>query len=221
MRMWPRQVAVLAPEGFLEAAVSENVFAGNAMNRRVVYQYGFPPARSEGRGRRRPGQSLPLGTITLIAPTDMISQTGETRVIDGVEMEFQMVSGTEAPAEMTVYFPQFKALDSAEIACPLLHNILTLRGAQSATQEMGKSLNEAIALYGDKTEVVLAQHNWPSWGQENVVAFLANQRDLYEYLHDQTLRLTNHGYTGIEIAEMLKLQPAWISSGTPTTTTAL
>ncbi len=147
-----------------------------------------------------------MGSITLIAPTDIVSRTGETRVIDGVEMEFQMVSGTEAPAEMTIYFPQFKALDSAEIACPLLHNVLTLAGAQVRDpKKWAKSLDEAIALYGDKTEVVLAQHNWPRWGQENVVEYLANQRDLYEYINDQTLRLLNHGYTGIEIAEMLKL----------------
>ena len=201
------KVAVLAPEGFMEAAVSENVFAGNAMNRRVSYQYGLLlPHGAKGEVDVGLGKAYPTGTSTLIAPTDIISKTGETRVIDGVQMEFQMVSGTEAPAEMTIYFPQFKALDSAEIACPLLHNILTLRGAQVRdAKKWATSLNELIALYGDKTDVVLAQHNWPKWGQENVVSFLANQRDLYEYLHDQTLRLTNHGYTGTEIAEMLKL----------------
>ena len=201
------KVAVLAPEGFMEAAVSENVFAGNAMNRRVSYQYGLLlPHGAKGEVDVGLGKAYPTGTSTLIAPTDIISKTGETRVIDGVQMEFQMVSGTEAPAEMTIYFPQFKALDSAEIACPLLHNILTLRGAQVRdAKKWATSLNELIALYGDKTDVVLAQHNWPKWEQENVVEFLANQRDLYEYLHDQTLRLTNHGYTGTEIAEMLKL----------------
>ena len=201
------KVAVLAPEGFMEAAVSENVFAGNAMNRRVSYQYGLLlPHGAKGEVDVGLGKAYPTGTSTLIAPTDIISKTGETRVIDGVQMEFQMVSGTEAPAEMTIYFPQFKTLDSAEIACPLLHNILTLRGAQVRdAKKWATSLNELIALYGDKTDVVLAQHNWPKWEQENVVEFLANQRDLYEYLHDQTLRLTNHGYTGTEIAEMLKL----------------
>ena len=180
---------------------------GNAINRRVSYQYGLLlPHGAKGEVDVGLGKAYPTGTSTLIAPTDIISKTGETRVIDGVQMEFQMVSGTEAPAEMTIYFPQFKALDSAEIACPLLHNILTLRGAQVRdAKKWATSLNEAIARYGDKTEVVLAQHNWPKWGQENVVSFLANQRDLYEHLHDQTLRLTNHGYTGIEIAEMLKL----------------
>ena len=117
-----------------------------------------------------------------------------------------IVSGTEAPAEMTIYFPQFNALDSAEIACPLLHNILTLRGAQVRDAKLwATSLDNAIARYGDSIDVVFAQHNWPRWGQENVITYLANQRDLYEYLNDQTLRLLNHGYTGIEIAEMLEL----------------
>lgn len=201
------KVKVLAPEGFIEAAVSENVFAGNAMSRRTLYQYGtLLPRGEKGQVDVGLGKAYPLGTSTLIAPTDIISKTGETRVIDGVEMQFQMVSGTEAPAEMTIYFPQFKALNAAEIACPLLHNILTLRGAQVRdAKKWAAVLNELIALYGDKTDVILAQHNWPKWGQANVVEFLANQRDLYEYLHDQTLRLTNHGYTGIEIAEMLKL----------------
>ena len=200
-------VAVLAPEGFMEAAVSENVFAGNAMNRRFAYQYGvLLPRGEQGQVDNGLGKINPLGAITLIAPTDIVSVTGETRTIDGVEMEFMMVSGTEAPAEMTIYFPQFNALDAAEIACPLLHNILTLRGAQVRDPKLwANSLNDAISRYGDTVEVVFAQHNWPHWGQENVVSFLAGQRDLYEYLNDQTLRLLNHGYTGAEIAEMLTL----------------
>ena len=200
-------VAVLAPAGFMEAAVSENVFAGNAMNRRFSYQYGVLLPRGEfGQVDNGLGKVNPLGAITLIAPTDTVAETGETRTIDGIEMEFMMVSGTEAPAEMTIYFPQFNALDAAEIACPLLHNILTLRGAQVRDAKLwATSLDNAIARYGDSLEVVFAQHNWPRWGQENVINYLANQRDLYEYLNDQTLRMLNHGYTGIEIAEMLQL----------------
>ncbi len=117
-----------------------------------------------------------------------------------------MVSGTEAPAEMTIYFPQFKALDSAEIACPLLHNILTLRGAQVRdAKKWATSLNEADRVVRRQDRRGPGPAQLAELGQENVVAFLANQRDLYEYLHDQTLRLTNHGYTGTEIAEMLKL----------------
>ncbi len=201
------KTVVLAPDGWLDAVVSENVFAGNAMARRASYQYGmFLPHGATGQVDSGLGKGNSNGTGSLIAPTDIISQTGETRVVDGVEMVFQMVSGTEAPSEMTVYFPQFKVLNAAEIACPLLHNILTLRGAQVRDAKLwAQSLDELIALYGDKTDVVLAQHNWPTWGQENVLEFLADQRDLYEYLHDQTLRLLNQGYTGSEIAEVLKL----------------
>ena len=201
------EVAVLAPDGFMEAAVSENVFAGNAMTRRSIYQYGLLlPRGVTGQVDNGLGKANPLGEVTLIAPTDIVSVTGETRTIDGVEMEFMMVSGTEAPSEMTVFFPQFNALNAAEIACPLLHNILTLRGAQVRDAKLwASSLNEAIARYGDAAEVVFAQHNWPRWGNENVLTFLADQRDMYQYLNDQTLRLINHGYTGIEIAEMLTL----------------
>jgi len=201
------KVQVLAPEGFLEAVISENVYAGTAMNRRAGYQYGvLLPRGFLGLVDSGLGKTSAMGSMTLIPPTDIISKTGETRTIDGVEMEFQMVSGTEAPAEMTLYFPQFKMLDSAEIACPLLHNVLTLRGAQVRDpKKWAACLNEDIALYGDKTEVIIAQHNWPRWGQENVVSYLANQRDLYEFINDQTLNLINKGYTPIEIAEMIQL----------------
>ncbi len=201
------EVTVLAPEGFLEAAVSENVYAGTAMSRRASYQYGlFLPPGELGQVDNGLGKRNPAGSITLIAPTDIIYSTGEGRTIDGVDIEFQIVSGTEAPAEMTLYFPQFKALDAAEIACPLLHNILTLRGAQVRDARLwSQSLDELITRYGGEVEVVLAQHNWPRWGQENVVELLANQRDLYKFINDQTLRLINHGYTPIEIAEMIQL----------------
>ncbi|MCX5971329.1 MAG: MBL fold metallo-hydrolase, partial [Coprothermobacterota bacterium] len=201
------KIQVLAPEGFLEAAVSENVYAGTAMSRRASYMYGFLLPRGElSQVDSGLGKTSAIGSITLIPPTDIVSKTGETRTIDGVEILFQMVSGTEAPAEMTLYFPQFKVLDAAEIACPLLHNILTLRGAQVRdAKKWAACLNEDIALYGDKTEVVIAQHNWPRWGQESVVNYLANQRDLYEFINDQTLNLINKGYTPIEIAEAIKL----------------
>jgi alkyl sulfatase BDS1-like metallo-beta-lactamase superfamily hydrolase len=121
-------------------------------------------------------------------------------------MVFQLVPDTEAPAEMTIYFPRFRVFDSAELACDTLHNLLTLRGAQVRdANRWSRYLNEAIALYGDKIDVVIAQHNWPKWGRERVIHFLKSQRDLYKYIHDQTLRLMNQGYTGTEIAEMLEL----------------
>jgi alkyl sulfatase BDS1-like metallo-beta-lactamase superfamily hydrolase len=200
-------VRVIAPDGFLEYAASENVFAGAAMGRRSVYWYGtLLPKGEQGHVDCGLGKANPSGTRTLIPPTDTIRESGETRSLDGVEIEFLLVSGTEAPAEMTLYFPQLKALDSAEIACPLLHNILTLRGAQVRDAKLwAQSLSRLIERYGDNSEVILAQHNWPCWGKDRIVSFLEDQRDLYEYLHDQTLRLINQGFTGIEIAEMLRL----------------
>ena len=200
-------VDVLAPEGFLEAVISENVTAGTAMTRRASYMYGlFLPVGERGLVDVGLGKAQSMGTVGLIAPTDTVSETGERRFIDGVEIQFQMVSGTEAPSEMTLYLPQFKVLDSAEIACPMLHNVLTLRGAQVRDpKKWAASLNEIIALYGDKTDVLIAQHNWPRWGQEDAVQLLADQRDLYEFINDQTLNLMNQGYTSMEIAEMIEL----------------
>lgn len=200
-------VAVLAPEGFLQAAISENVSAGTAMTRRATYMYGtFLPLGERGLVDVGLGKGQSRGTVGLIAPTDTVSETGERRFVDGVEFQFQMASGTEAPAEMTIYLPQFRVLDSAEIACPLLHNVLTLRGAQVRDpKKWATVLNEMIALYGDKTDVLIAQHNWPRWGQEDAVQLLADQRDLYEFINDQTLNLMNHGYTATEIAEMIEL----------------
>jgi alkyl sulfatase BDS1-like metallo-beta-lactamase superfamily hydrolase len=201
------KVAVLAPDRFLESAISENVFAGTAMGRRANYMYGTLMPRGErGQVDVGLGKAQSVGTSSLIAPTDVILKTGDKRTIDGVEMVFQLAPNTEAPAEMTIYFPQFKVFDSAELACATLHNTLTLRGAQVRdANAWAYYLNEAIALYGDKTDVAIAQHHWPRWGQEKVLKLLATQRDLYKYLHDQTLRLTNQGYTMLEIAEMIEL----------------
>lgn len=212
-------VAVIAPEGFLEHAVSENVLAGTAMTRRTTYFYGTllqPGERSHvdcGLGK-----AYPRGAITLVPPTDIIQESGETRSLDGVDIEFYMVSGTEAPAEMTLYFPALRALNSAEIACPLMHNVLTLRGAQVRDAKLwASSIQGLIERYGDRTDVLLAQHNWPYWGKDRIIPFLEDQRDLYEFIHDQTLRLTNLGYTGTEAAEMLSLpeslQKHWYTHG--------
>jgi alkyl sulfatase BDS1-like metallo-beta-lactamase superfamily hydrolase len=123
-------------------------------------------------------------------------------------MLFQLAPDTEAPAEMTIYFPGFRVFNSAELACDTLHNLYTLRGARVRdANRWAYYLNEAIALYGDRTDVIISQHNWPKWGQEQVLAFLAAQRDMYKFIHDQTLRLMNHGYTANEIAEVLELPP--------------
>ncbi|MFV0494244.1 alkyl/aryl-sulfatase [Mycobacterium sp.] len=204
------KVAVLAPEGFVEHAVQENVYAGTAMTRRAAYMYGAALPRGPlGQVGCGLGQSPSTGEVGLIVPTIDIATTGETHTIDGVDIEFQMAPGTEAPAEMHFYFPKFRALCMAENATHNLHNLLTLRGALVRDPHAWSGyLTEAIDAFADRTDVVFASHHWPTWGHEAIVAFLSLQRDLYAYLHDQTLRLLNQGYTGIEIAENFQMPPA-------------
>ncbi|GES66599.1 alkyl/aryl-sulfatase BDS1 [Aspergillus terreus] len=205
-----RGVKILAPEGFLEHAVSENVFTGTSMSRRAAYMYGAAlhqgPRGQIGAGL---GQTVSTGTVTLIAPNVDIKRTGEKTVIDGVEMVFQKAPDTEAPAEMLIYFPKSKALCAAEDATHTFHNILTLRGAVVRDpHSWAKYLTETIDMFGGDAEVVFASHHWPTWGADNVMEFLTSQRDLYAYVHDQTLRLLNKGYNGAAIAEMITLPPA-------------
>jgi alkyl sulfatase BDS1-like metallo-beta-lactamase superfamily hydrolase len=201
---------VIAPDGFLEHAVSENVYAGTAMLRRAGYMFGAAlergPAGQIGTGL---GQTNSTGTVSLIAPTDTIRATGETRVLDGIRMEFQVTPGTEAPAEMNTLFPDHGALWMAENATHVLHNVLTIRGAVVRDARVwSRYLTEVIHLYGDRMDVVFASHHWPTWGRERAVRFLGEQRDLYAYLHDQTLRMLNQGMNGAEIAEAIELPPA-------------
>jgi alkyl sulfatase BDS1-like metallo-beta-lactamase superfamily hydrolase len=203
-------VPVIAPAGFLEAAVSENVYAGTAMNRRTLYQYGADlpknPGAQVGCGL---GLGVSMGTISLAAPTLDITHTNQTETVDGVRIVFQITPGTEAPAEMNFYLPDRRALCMAENATHNLHNLLTLRGAVVRNPHTwARYLTEAIELFADKSDVVFASHHWPTWGQRELTAFLTQQRDLYAYLHDQTLRLLNQGYTGTEIAELIELPPA-------------
>jgi len=204
------QVAVLAPEGFIGHAVQENIYAGTAMTRRASYMYGAlldrGPRGQVGCGL---GQNTSTGEIAVIVPTLDITTTGEVHTIDGIQIEFQMAPGTEAPAEMHFYFPRFRALCMAENATHNLHNLLTLRGALVRDPRAWSGyLTEAIDSFADRTDVAFASHHWPTWGQERIVEFLALQRDLYSYLHDQTLRQLNQGYTGIEIAENFAMPPA-------------
>ena len=204
------RVAVLAPEGFIGHAVQENVYAGTAMTRRASYMYGTlldrGPRGQVGCGL---GQNTSTGEIAVIVPTVDITTTGETHTIDGVEIEFQMAPGTEAPAEMHFYFPRFRALCMAENATHNLHNLLTLRGALVRDPRAWAGyLTEAIDSFADRTDVVFASHHWPTWGRDRIVEYLSLQRDLYAYLHDQTLRQLNQGYTGIEIAENFAMPPA-------------
>ena len=202
------KVKVLAPDGFMEEAVKENVYAGNAMSKRTFFQYGsMLPKNPKGHVDTGLGKTLAAGgTITLIPPTDTVKTTGEKRTIDGIQIEFLMAPDTEAPSEFLMYFPQFKMLDTAEDATHTLHNLYTLRGAQ--VRDAGnwwKVLDEALVRYGDKTDIVIAQHHWPKWGNKEIVSYLSNHRDAYKYLNDQTLRLINKGYTMNEVAEMIKL----------------
>ncbi|WP_255622070.1 alkyl/aryl-sulfatase [Pseudonocardia sp. DSM 110487] len=208
------KVQVIAPEGFTQHAVEENVYAGTAMARRAGYMYGAALARGpQGQVGAGLGQTTSTGEIGLIVPTHDIATTGQTLTVDGVEIEFQMAPGTEAPAEMHFYFPRHRALCMAENATHTLHNLLTLRGALVRDPHVwSQYLTEAIEMFGTRTDVAFASHHWPTWGRERVVSFLSTQRDLYAYLHDQTLRLLNQGFTGVEIAEMIELPPALTDS---------
>ena len=203
-------VPILAPAGFMEHAVEENVYAGGAMNRRAVYMYGAELSKSpEGQIGAGLGMTTSTGTISLIPPTVDITHTGQRETVDGVLIEFQLTPGTEAPAEMNFLFPDRRALCMAENATHNLHNLLTLRGALVRDPRIwARYLNEAIVLFGDRADVAFASHHWPTWGRDKVIQFLSEQRDLYAYLHDQSLRMLNHGHTGLEIAELIELPPA-------------
>lgn len=203
-------VQVIAPEGLVAHAVAENVYAGTAMGRRAGYMYGAVLARGpRGQVGTGLGQTTSTGSVGLIVPTLDIRETGERHTIDGIEIEFQMAPGTEAPAEMHFSFPRFRALCMAENATHNLHNILTLRGALVRDPHVwSQYLTEAIERWGDASDVVFASHHWPTWGRDEIVEFLSTQRDLYAYLHDQTVRMLNQGMTGAEIAEVIQLPPA-------------
>lgn len=204
------RVAVIAPEGFIEHVVAENVYAGTAMLRRAGYMYGTVLARGpHGQVGCGLGQNTSTGEVSVIVPTVTISHTGETHTVDGVQIEFQMAPGTEAPAEMHFYFPQFRALCMAENATHNQHNLLTLRGALVRDPRAWAGyLTEAIDAFAGRADVVFASHHWPTWGVERIAEYLALQRDLYAYLHDQTLRMLNQGHTGAEIAEQFQMPPA-------------
>lgn len=205
-----RRIPVLAPAGFLHHAVAENVFAGTAMGRRAAYMYGAKLRRGpDGQVGSGLGQTTSLGTVTLIPPNREVTATGQEETVDGVRMVFQLTPGTEAPAEMNFHFPEHRVLCIAENATRTMHNTLTLRGALVRDPHVwARYLDEAIELFGTQTEALFAGHHWPLWGQERILEYLRKQRDLYAYLHDQTLRLLNQGLTGREIAETLALPPS-------------
>ena len=201
------QLPILAPEGFVQEALSENVMAGNVMNRRATYMYGnlLPPG-PDGFVSTGLGAALSLGTTGFVQPNDLIRKTGESRQLDGIEIEFQMTPGSEAPAEMVFYFPRFRALCMSEITSHHLHNVYTPRGAQIRDAlAWSAQIQESIDLFGNRLEVQFASHHWPIWGRDRAIEYLSRQRDLYKYIHDQTLRLANHGYTKEEIADRIRL----------------
>ncbi|MCX5394586.1 MBL fold metallo-hydrolase [Streptomyces sp. NBC_00094] len=202
------ECAVIAPDGFMDHAVSENVFAGPAMLRRAVYMYGrslpVGPEASVGFGL---GQALSTGTVGLIAPTLSITATGQELVLDRVRLVFQLTPDTEAPSEMNFYLPDHRVLLIAENVNHSLHNVLTLRGAQVRDAHAWASyITESIQLF-DGAEILVGSHNWPTWGHDEVMRMLTQQRDAYAYLHDQTVRLMNQGLTGPEIAEEIRSFP--------------
>jgi alkyl sulfatase BDS1-like metallo-beta-lactamase superfamily hydrolase len=201
------KVRVIAPEHMIAEAVSENVMAGIAMSRRGGYMFGpFLPRGPQGQVTSGLGLGIPGGTSSLILPTESITKTGQTLTIDGLTYEFQMAPGTEAPAELHFFSPELKALCTAENATHTLHNVYTLRGAKTRdARAWAFFLTEALELFGERAEVLFAPHHWPVWGNERVTDHISKVRDTFKYIHDQTLRLANHGYTMIEIAEMIEL----------------
>jgi alkyl sulfatase BDS1-like metallo-beta-lactamase superfamily hydrolase len=202
-----RKVPVIAPRGFMWHTVAENVIAGNAMMRRGMFQSGLTlPKHVCGQVDCGIGKAIPMGTGTLIPPTMTIEQEVETHVIDGVKIIFHLALESEAPSEMFMHFPELRALNTAEIGVQTMHNLCPLRGAEVRDARLwSRYLDEALDRYAPTADVVFAQHNWPTWGNERICMYLRQQRDLYKFLHDQTVRLMNHGLTAIEVAEVLKL----------------
>src|SRR5438445_478123 len=201
------KVEVWAPDRFMEEVVAEAVLAGTAMVRRAQFQFGATlPRGPRAQVDAGLGKGLSRGTVTLIPPTRLIRQAVETHRIDGVEIVFQLTPETEAPAEMHMFYPALRALNLAENATHNLHNIYPIRGAQVRdANAWAKYLDEARDRFGRGADVAFAQHHWPVWGTARVLDYLGSQRDLYKYLHDQTVRLMNHGYKAAEIAERLAL----------------
>jgi len=227
-------VHIVAPEGFTEHAVSENVIAGNAMGRRAVYMYGSLLARDEkGSVSGGLGMTTSTGVAGLLLPTlfvvpkgtnsgnakvaaNIIEADTDTDKIDGITMNFQLTPGTEAPAEMNTWFPDTNALWMAENTTNTLHNVLTLRGAEVRDPlKWSKFLTQTIENWGSKVSVKFQSHHWPLWENTAINDYFEKQRDIYKFTHDQSVRLMNHGYTGEEISEQITL-PASLENNWPT-----
>jgi alkyl sulfatase BDS1-like metallo-beta-lactamase superfamily hydrolase len=204
------EARVFAPDGFLEAVGGENVLAGNAMTRRAQFQFGGLLKKGpRGQVDAGLGKVTARGTVSLIAPTDVIVDPVERHTVDGVAIDFHLAPGTEAPAEMHMFFPELGVLNMAENATPLLHNFCPLRGSEVRDPRIWSHfLADAVERFGEGTDVLVCQHHWPTWGRDEVRGFLERQRDLYKHIHDQTVRLMNHGWRPAEIAEALDLPPS-------------
>lgn len=208
-----RKCQIIAPVGFLHEAIAENVIAGVAMSRRATYQFGplLPPG-PQGHVDSGLGNSVPMAAPSLLAPTHEITFTGEELVVDGVRIVFQLTPETEAPAEMNFFFPDHGWLCMAENCSHTMHNLVPIRGALVRNAlNWSKYINESINLFADKTDVLFNSHNWPRWGRQDVRDYLTLQRDLYRWIHDQTMRQANHGITALEIAEMLVLPDEFLA----------
>jgi alkyl sulfatase BDS1-like metallo-beta-lactamase superfamily hydrolase len=213
------KVEIIAPRDFMEYTISENVYAGNAMNRRLFYQYGVQlPASPFGHAGQGLGQNVAAGSMSLIAPTRIIEEDIEYLTVDGVSMVFQNTPNTEAPSEMNTYFPEMKALWMAENVSATLHNIYTLRGApvRDALQ-WSKYIARALHLFGTEAEVMFTPHHFPRWGNDRVQEILRAQRDLYAHMNNQCLHLANSGVTINEIHNVYELpkslQEQWYARG--------
>jgi alkyl sulfatase BDS1-like metallo-beta-lactamase superfamily hydrolase len=204
---------IIAPVGFLQEAIAENVIAGPAMSRRATYQFGplLPPG-PQGHVDSGLGNSTPTAAPSLLAPTREITFTGEELVVDGVRIVFQLTPETEAPAEMNFFFPDSGWLCMAENCSHTMHNLVPIRGALVRNAlNWSKYINESINLFADKTDVLFTSHNWPRWGRQDIREFLILQRDLYKWIHDQTMRQANHGMTSLEIADLLVLPDEFLA----------
>jgi alkyl sulfatase BDS1-like metallo-beta-lactamase superfamily hydrolase len=213
------RVPIIAPNLFMEHAVSENIIAGPAMLRRAQYQFGpFLAKGPRGQVDCGLGKSMAAGSVKLLRPSDLIMQTGDKRTIDGLEFEFQMAPNSEAPAEMHFFVPRYKLLNLAENCTHNFHNLLPFRGADVRDAlAWSKYLGEALQMWGGKADAMCGQHHWPVWGKARIDTMIRQQRDLYKFAHDQTIRLMNHGLTATEIAETIKLpaslEGAWHARG--------
>ena len=213
------KVAVIAPKDFFEHSISENVLAGNTMSRRAGYMYGnMIEAGPSGKVDGGLGKTTSTGKPGIVEQTMEVLETGEIHDIDGVEVEFQMANGSEAPSEFIFYFPEHRVLMASEVMTHTIHNISTLRGARSRDANAWASyVDESLDLFAAKSDIMIGSHHWPTWGSDKITEQLAKTRDMYKFVHDQTLRLANQGYTPNEISASIQLpdslDKAWYNRG--------